>query len=176
MNWLTEDPWAASSPELGSGFYGVMETPSYTKTPSFNTAVQNYSSTPEAPISSPSSSWSLPSFDSGKFLSGLANIVDFGLKTNAAIKGAEIAVKNQELQGYLAKSQFEILRDKAQADIAIGKENSLTNRYLAQAKSAAALSGQNAVNFGTQGGGGVMLWLTVLGVVFAGIQVIKSAK
>lgn len=168
MSGFQSDPFgpSESSFSLGSGLYNV-ELPSYTDTPSYTTAVDNAAS---------SSSWSMPSISGTDFLSGLQKTVDWGLKVSGAVVGADIAYKNQELNSYLAKSKIDIAKTQAFSNMDVARENVLTNRYIAQAKTAAALTGQNALNFGTVGGNGIMLWLTVLGVVFAGIQVWKSAK
>lgn len=170
MSGFQSDPWgpSASSWSMGgsSGLFAA-DLPSYVDTPSYVTAVDN---------SSTSTPWSMPSISGNDFLGGFQKAVDWGLKVSGSVIGANIAAKNQELQSYLAKSQFDIAKTKVLSDVELAKQNAVTNRYVAQARTAAALSGQNAVNFGTVGGSGAMFWLTVLGVVFAGIQVMKSGR
>lgn len=176
MTGFQSDPFGPSSASLGSGLYGDItnaEMPYYMSTaPVISAQDDSRGNTGgfSVGVSQPST------FDLNATLSSIQKAADWGLKAYGTLITTEMAKNQMKASNYLNTAQIDILKNKSASDVEVSKLNATTNRYIAQAKAAGALSAQNAMNFGTQGGGGVMLWLTVLGVVFAGIQVMKSAK
>lgn len=176
MTGFYSDPFGPSASSLGSGLYGDItsaDTPYYMDTAPVISS-QEYTGGNTAPLSAPASAPT--AFNLNDALSSIQKAADWGLKAYSTLITTDMAKNQMKASNYLNTAQIDILKNKAASDVEVSKLNATTNRYIAQAKAAGALSAQNAMNFGTQGGGGVMLWLTVLGVVFAGIQVIKSAK
>lgn len=99
--------------------------------------------------------------------------VDWGLATYDRITNAQAKVENSQLNAYLAKSSADLARTQINGQLDIGRLNAQTGVQLAQARTNAAssLSGIAAVG---QNPNSLMLYLTIIGVLFAGIQVWKS--
>jgi hypothetical protein len=167
------DPWGLdeSGPIMDSYSTWVPEvvapeTPSYTITPSYVTAVDNSSSSP---------SWSLPTLDS--VIKPVISTLDYGLKAYGQISAINNSVKDQELNNFLKKAQVDVFKTQALGAMNVNSINAKTAANIAQAKANLANTMGVAGNLGASvNGNSLMLWLTIAGVALAFIQVSNTAK
>lgn len=157
MEGFSSDPFAASDFSLGSGIYDIDMAASIAGD-SMTESIGGYS-----PVSDSSS------FSSAK------DIIDYGLKISDAAIKTYSAVQNQALQTYLVRNNASI--DRANSDSARDVNKLLATSKVNQAQALNNLTRAKAVasELG-QSPNSLMLYLTIIGVVFAGIQVLKSAK
>lgn len=173
MDWFVSDPWGASGDSfpLSSDIdTGTIVSDIYS--PAYDTAVMN---------SGPSffSGWEWPSGSASGFLDSLTKGIDYGLKVSSTIRAGDIAMQNQGLQSYLAKSQMDIARTNAASAAEISKikavSQSSLQSNLGRMYSNAAGSGANLAAIGGTSSS-LMLYLTIAGVMLAFIQVMNTRK
>lgn len=130
-----------------------------------------------APAASSSGlSMSMPSastFDS--ILSSVTKGIDYGLKTVATFKNADLQMKSLDLQQYLAESKMGIMATQAGSAVEVEKIKAAAQSNLARTYQNAAGSTANLAAMGGTSSS-LMLYLTIAGVLFAFIQVIQSRK
>ena len=177
MDGFYQDPWATYDSPLSDSYIDwvpevVAENnqPAYVNTPSYVTAADSANQ-------NAITTYSLPSFSSDGFLSGLKNFTDWGLKVSGTVFAANNAAKDQQLNNYLKRAQVDIFQTQARSAQEIAGLNARTQSNLANMRINAANTGAVGANLGAaMGNNSLMLWLTVAGVVFAFIQVVNSAK
>ncbi len=116
---------------------------------------------------------SFPSADS--ILGGAKNIADWGLKATETGLNMYGKFQDQDLNRYVKTSQVEIAKTNALTAQDTAKLLGQAKVQSAQALANAAKSGAGLTAMG-QNPNSLMLYLTILGVVFAAIQVMNSAK
>lgn len=106
---------------------------------------------------------------------GVKNTLDYALKLSDSVLSSYAKLQQQQTNRYLGTVQADILRTNAQTSQEVARLNGQAKILGAQTLTNAARTGAGLASFG-QNQGSFMLYLTILGVVFAGIQVMKSAK
>ena len=108
-------------------------------------------------------------------LTGTKSTLDYALKLGDSVLSSYAKLKNLETQRYLNTAQADVFRTRAQTDQEVAR---LTGQAKIAATQAMANAGKSAASLASlgQNQGSFMLYLTILGVVFTGIQLIKSAK
>jgi len=123
--------------------------------------------------SSPSS-WNLGNF-ADNTLSGAKSFVDYGLKVGETALNAYGKLQGLELQNYIGKSQVDIAKMNA---MTAQQTNALMGQAKVQMAQTAANAAKSSANLAALGQtpNSFMTYLTILGVVFAGIQIMRSAR
>lgn len=114
-----------------------------------------------------------PTADS--ILGGAKNIADWGLKATETALKTYGQFQDQDLNRYVKTSQVEIAKTNAETAQETARLMGQAKVQSAQALANAAKSGAGLTAMG-QNPNSLMLYLTILGVVFAAIQVMNSAK
>ena len=109
------------------------------------------------------------------FAGGVKNTLDYALKLSDSVLKSYGSLQNQQTQRYLATTQADIMRTNAQTSQEVARLTGQAKVQGAQMIANAARSGAGLTAIG-QTNSSFMLYLTILGVVFAGIQILKSAK
>jgi len=108
-------------------------------------------------------------------LGGVKSIADWGLKATETGLNMYGKFQDQDLSRYVKTSQVEIAKTNALTAQDTAKLLGQAKVQSAQALANAAKSGAGLTAMG-QNPNSLMLYLTILGVVFAGIQIMNSAK
>lgn len=116
---------------------------------------------------------SFPSADG--LLGGAKSIADWGLKATETALKTYGQFQDQDLNRYVKTSQVEIAKTNALTAQDTAKLLGQAKVQSAQALANAAKSGAGLTALG-QNPNSLMLYLTILGVVFAGIQIMKTAR
>ena len=114
------------------------------------------------------SSWTLGNFiDTG--LSG----VNYGLAVYDRITAANDKRRNSQLNDYLSRGSYDIAKTQIAGQVDVAKTNADVSRLLAQTRANLAGSAASAAQLG-QSPNSLMLYLTILGLVFAGLQLYRT--
>lgn len=119
------------------------------------------------------SGWSIPSSDA--ITSGIKSTVDYGLSIGNSLLSGYGKLQDMELNRYLKTAQVDILQTQASGAVDVAKLKATAQTNLAKVYANSSGSAAGLANMG-QSPSSLMLYLTILGVVFAGIQIIKSGR
>lgn len=111
--------------------------------------------------------------DWGKTIDQGMNAINFGLKTYGSILAADNAVKDAQLNRYIKGAQIDIAKMQSNSAVEVAGINARTQANIAQTKANLAGSAALGARLG-QDNSSMMLWLTVLGLVFAAVQIARS--
>lgn len=108
-------------------------------------------------------------------LSGTRSTLDYGLKLADSVLSNYAKLQNLQTARYLNTAQADVFRTNAQTSQEVAR---LQGQAKIAANQAMANAGRSVAGLAAMGQnqGSFMLYLTILGVVFAGIQIVKSAK
>lgn len=119
------------------------------------------------------SGWSLPSSEA--ITTGIKNTVDYGLSIGNSLLTGYGKLQDMELNRYLKTAQVDILQTQAAGAVDVAKLKATAQNNLAKVYSNSTGSAASLASMG-QTPSSLMLYLTILGVVFAGIQIINSGR
>jgi len=108
-------------------------------------------------------------------LNGTKSTLDYGLKLADSVLSSYAKLQNMQTARYLNTTQADVFRTNAQTAQEVARLQGQAKIAANQAMSNASRSAASLASLG-QNQGSFMLYLTILGVVFAGIQIVKSAK
>jgi hypothetical protein len=166
MDGFYTNPWGATdSGDLGLGgdisISDVIPDASLT-----NVAAESVGSTPFVSSAPSSSSWNIG--DAFK-------VADFGLKVYDKILSYDNQVKDAQLNRFLKTAQMDIFHTQAQSAQEVARIKATGDQNLAAIYRNAMGTGAQIANVG-QSNNSMMVYLTILGLVFAAIQIMNSAK
>lgn len=112
---------------------------------------------------------------SGGFLSSLKDITNFGLATYSTLTNANLQMKDSNLRNYLAQANLDLNKTQIGGQIDVAKINATANEKLAQARANTYGTLGVAGNLGQSvGNNSLMLWLTILGLGFGFLQLVRK--
>lgn len=109
------------------------------------------------------------------FLSVLKDITNFGLASYSTLTNANLKMKDSNLRNYLAQANLDLNKTQIGGQIDVAKINATANENLAKARAYTANTLGVAGNLGQAvGNNSLMLWLTILGLGFGFLQLVRK--
>jgi hypothetical protein len=115
-------------------------------------------------------------FRSGSdFLGAIKDITNFGLASYSTLTNANLQMKDSNLKNYLAQAQLDLTKTQIGGQLDVAKINATAAENLSKAKAYAANTLATGANLGNaMGNNSLMLWLTILGLGFGFLQLVRK--